>query len=69
MSDPETPPSLSPRDDPAGPGAVWGPWRFLGAALPGGASRRGLQLTVAWMCFALVPQLLWSLHLSSLTGR
>jgi len=71
MSDPETPSSLSPRDDPAGPRAAWtawGPWRFLGAALPGGASRRGLQLTAAWMGFALVPQLLWSLHLSSLTG-
>jgi hypothetical protein len=37
-------------------------------ACPGGFSRRGLQLLAAWLAFSLLTNVLWALHLRSLTG-
>ena len=45
-----------------------GPWSFLQAAVPGGFSRWGLQLMAGWLAFSLLTNVLWALHLRSLTG-
>jgi len=40
----------------------------MAEACPGGFSRWGLQLLAGWLAFSLLSNLLWSLHLRSLTG-
>jgi hypothetical protein len=40
----------------------------MAQALPGGFSRWGLQLMAGWLAFSLLSNLLWALHLRSLTG-
>ena len=45
-----------------------GPWAFLRAAVPGGCSRWGVQLMLAWLGFSLLTNVLWAGHLKRLTG-
>jgi hypothetical protein len=40
----------------------------MAEAVPGGFSRLGLQLMAGWLAFSLLSNLLWAVHLRSLTG-
>lgn len=61
--EPTTPPPSLP-----GPDAMKrpGPWQFWKAALPGGFSRWGLQLILAWVAFDALAGTAWALHLKGL---
>lgn len=45
-----------------------GPWSFLISALPGGFSRWGVQLILAWAAFQILPALAWAAHLRARLG-
>jgi len=61
---PESRHASGPEADPA----PRGPWSFMAEAVPGGFSRLGLQLMAGWLAFSLLSNLLWAVHLRSLTG-
>ena len=44
-----------------------GPWSFLLEAGPGGFTRPGVELLLAWAAFFLLSNVFWALHLKSLT--
>jgi hypothetical protein len=43
-----------------------GPWRILRNAVPGGFSKAGLQLILAWIAFDALSGAAWALHLKEL---
>ena len=45
-----------------------GPWCFLKAAGRGGFTCWGVQLLGGWLAFSFLGNVLWALHLRSLTG-
>ncbi|HNX95316.1 MAG TPA: hypothetical protein PKL14_09160 [Holophaga sp.] len=46
-----------------------GPWTFLIEAIPGGFSRWGIQLMLAWGAFQVLTSAAWALHLRKLAGH